>query len=68
MFQVSSETNVWWWQELSIYPLYVTKEAYKLYAVSNQAKSYGITQTSNETRYLQEVSSRWQELSIYQET
>ena len=44
----------------AIYPMcsYATSNEIKLYVVSDQAKSYVVTQTSNETSYLQEVSSR----------
>ena len=32
-----NESSVWWWQELSIYPLYVASEVSKLYVVNDQA-------------------------------
>ena len=46
---------------------YIDSNEIKWYAVSDQAKLHAVTPTSNETIYLQ-TQSRWQGLSIYQDT
>ena len=60
-----------WWQELLIYQIYsyvaseVSNEI-KLYAVSDQVKSYVVSATSSDTIYLQEMSSEiWRDTIFF---
>ena len=39
-YKESSETNVWRWQELSITPVYVTREAQQYHAVKTTSSVY----------------------------